>query len=65
MVARLDPTNGGALAELAAVPGVDLVAVPPAVSLMDATGLPTAAATAWQAMFEMAELRRGRADRSC
>jgi len=58
VVARTDPTKGGALAEFAVVPAADLAAAPKAASLEDA-GIPTAAGTAWQALFEVADLRRG------
>lgn len=59
VVARADPTSGGALAELAAVPASYLVRAPTAVSLEQAAGLPTAAGTAWQALFEVADLKSG------
>ncbi|WP_207486005.1 NADP-dependent oxidoreductase [Arenibaculum pallidiluteum] len=59
VVARLDPTRGGALAEFVAVPAADLAAVPSAMPLDEAAGIPTAAGTAWQALFEIARLRRG------
>lgn len=59
VVARLDPTKGGALAGFATVPATYLVAAPERVSLEEAAGLPTAAGTAWQALFEVADLQRG------
>lgn len=59
VVTRLDPTSGGALADYAAVPASYLVRVPPSVSLTDAAGIGTAGATAWEALFEVAKLRRG------
>jgi NADPH:quinone reductase-like Zn-dependent oxidoreductase len=59
VVARLDPIRGGALAEFAVVPAAQLVAVPESVALEDAAGLPTAAGTAWQALFEIAQRRGG------
>lgn len=58
-MARLDPTRGGALARLAAVPADQLVTVPPTLDLADAAGLATAAATAWQALFEAGGLTAG------
>ncbi len=61
VVARLDPIVGGALAEFAVVPADQLVAVPAGVRLDDAAGAPTAAGTAWQALFEVAGLGRGQA----
>ncbi|MBY6264863.1 NADP-dependent oxidoreductase [Azospirillum sp. 412522] len=59
VVARLDPTRGGAFAQFAAVPAAQLVAVPPALDLALAAGLPTAAGTAWQALFEDGGLKAG------
>ncbi len=59
IVARLDPTSGGAVAEFALLPANYLAVAPKAVSLDDAAGIPTAAGTAWQALFEVAALRSG------
>ena len=59
VVARLDPTRGGALADFAVVPATYLAAAPTTVSLADAAGVPTAAGTAWQALFDVAKLKRG------
>lgn len=59
VVARLDPTSGGALAGFAVVPANYLTAAPKARSLEEAAGLPTAAGTAWQALFEIAGLKQG------
>ncbi len=59
VVARLDPVAGGALAEFALVPADQLVAAPPGVPLDELAGLPTAAGTAWQALFETAHVERG------
>ena len=59
VVARTDPTKGGALAGFAVVPATDLTAAPKGASLEEAAGLPTAAGTAWQALFEVADLQRG------
>lgn len=59
VVARLDPTKGGALAEFAVVPAAYLAAAPAKVSLEETAGIPTAAGTAWQALFEVANLKRG------
>ncbi len=59
VVARLDPTRGGALAEFAVVPAAYLAAAPIKVALWEAAGVPTAAGTAWQALFEVADLKRG------
>ena len=59
VVARTDPTSGGALAEFAIVPVSYLVKAPTSVSVELAAGLPTVAGTAWQALFEMADLKGG------
>lgn len=59
IVARTDPTRGGALAELAAVPASYLAKAPASVSIEEAAGIPTAAGTAWQALFEVADLKPG------
>lgn len=53
VIARPDPTTGGAFAELAAVPSASCVALPPSVSMTDAAG------TAWKALFEAAGLEAG------
>ncbi len=60
VVARLDPTSGGAVAEFALLPATYLAAAPKTVLLDDAAGIPTAAGTAWQALFEVAGLKGGR-----
>ncbi|MEV1000619.1 NADP-dependent oxidoreductase [Nonomuraea sp. NPDC050202] len=59
VIARTDPISGGAVAEYAAVPVPNLAAAPAAVPLHLAAALATAAATAWQAVVEVAELRAG------
>lgn len=59
VIARVDPTSGGALAELAVVPASYLVRAPTSVSMELAAGIPTVAGTAWQALFEVADLKRG------
>lgn len=59
VVARLDPTSGGAVAEFALLPAGYLAAAPKTVSLDDAAGIPTAAGTAWQALFEIGGLKGG------
>jgi len=59
IVARTAPTSGGAIAEFALVPADQLVKLPDAVGFDDAAGLPTAAGTAWQALFEVADLKAG------
>jgi NADPH:quinone reductase-like Zn-dependent oxidoreductase len=59
IVARTAPTSGGAAREFALVPRDQLVRVSDAVSFEQAAGIPTAAGTAWQALFEVARLREG------
>lgn len=59
VVARLGSTSGGALAEFALLPAGHLTAAPTTTSLDDEAGLPTAAGTAWQALFEVAGLEGG------
>lgn len=58
VVARVDPTSGGAMAEFAVVPASYLVKAPGAVSIEQAAGIGTAGATAWQALFEVAHLKK-------
>lgn len=59
VVARTDPREGGALAELAAVPARHLARLPAGLSLEEAAGAPTAAGAAWQALMETGGLRAG------
>ncbi len=59
VVARLAPTEGGAFAEFAIVPEDQLVLIPEGIDFDKAAGMPTAAATAWQALFETAGLNAG------
>ena len=59
VVARTDPPRGGALAELAVVPAAYLAKAPASVPAVEAAGVPTAAGTAWQALFEVAGLKAG------
>jgi len=59
VVARLDPSAGGGYAELAVVPADQLVPAPTSTPLFLASGAATAAATAWQAVSEIADLRAG------
>lgn len=53
------PAGGGGYADYAVVPAVDLAIVPEEIDLMTAGALPLAALTAWQALFEVAELEAG------
>jgi NADPH:quinone reductase-like Zn-dependent oxidoreductase len=59
IMARLDPTKGGAFADYAIVPEDQLALVPEDLDFNSAAGLPTAAGTAWQALVEMADLEAG------
>ncbi|MFL5012486.1 NADP-dependent oxidoreductase [Rhizobium sp.] len=59
VIARTDPTSGGAFAELAAVPARLVVPIPRDLPLLNFAGLPTAAASAWQALFEAAAVQPG------
>ncbi|TCV60252.1 NADP-dependent oxidoreductase [Neorhizobium sp. S3-V5DH] len=59
VVARLLPTEGGAFAEFTLVPEDQLVLIPESIDFDQAAGMPTAAATAWQALFETAGLTAG------
>lgn len=59
IVARVDPTSGGALAEFAVVPASYLVKAPTSVPIEQAAGIGTAGGTAWQALFEVADLKKG------
>ncbi len=59
IVARLDPSTGGAYAELVLVPADQLVLAPTSIPLLLAAGAATAAATAWQAVSEIADLQAG------
>lgn len=59
VVARTEPSAGGALAELAIIPAAYLARLPASVPADKAAGLPTAAGTAQQALFEVAALAAG------
>ncbi|MEV4224950.1 NADP-dependent oxidoreductase [Nonomuraea sp. NPDC049725] len=59
VIARTDPGSGGAVAAHAAVAATRLVAAPASVPLGLAASLVTAAGTAWQVVFEVAELKPG------
>ena len=59
VVARIDPTKGGALAEFTAVPASHLAKAPGSVPIGQAAGIATTGGTAWQALFETADLRPG------
>ncbi len=57
VVARLDPSAGGGYAEFAVIPAEQLVPAPTSTPLFLASGAATAAATAWQAVSEIADLQ--------
>lgn len=59
VVARTDPPRGGALAGFAVVPASYLAKAPASVAFEQAAGVPTAAGTASQALFEVAGLKAG------
>ncbi|MDE1146550.1 MAG: NADP-dependent oxidoreductase [Azospirillaceae bacterium] len=59
VVGRTPPPQGGALASLIAVSADLLAPAPKSLPLVEAAGIPTAAATAWQALFEVADLKPG------
>lgn len=59
VIARPDPKNGGGFAEFAVVPADRCAALPISLSATDAAGIPTAASTAHQALFETAGLQSG------
>jgi NADPH:quinone reductase-like Zn-dependent oxidoreductase len=59
VVAFLPLDADGAAAEFALAPAESLAAAPTSVELADAAALPEAGLTAWQALFEVAELTSG------
>src|SRR5690242_1720898 len=59
VVAYLPLTAPGAAAEYATVPAEALAAAPGAVDLADAATLPSAGLTAWQSLFDHADLKAG------
>lgn len=65
VIARLEPGSslnkhrGGAFAEFVVVPAQLLTTAPTKLDLATSAGLPTAAGTAWQALFENAHLKPG------
>ena len=59
VVAFLPMTAPGAAAEYVAAPADALAAAPRTVELADAAALPSAGLTAWQALFEQAEVKAG------
>jgi NADPH:quinone reductase-like Zn-dependent oxidoreductase len=59
VVAFLPMTAPGAAAEYASAPAETLAAAPRTIDLADAAALPSAGLTAWQALFEHAEVKAG------
>jgi NADPH:quinone reductase-like Zn-dependent oxidoreductase len=59
VVGFLPMTEDGAAAEFVVAPAVALTAAPTSVPLTDAAALPSASLTAWQALFEHADLQAG------
>lgn len=59
VIARLDPTQGGAFSDYAVVSEDQLALIPEDMQFNAAAGIPTAAATAWQALAETAKLTTG------
>lgn len=59
VVAFLPPTAPGSAAEYVAAPAEGLAAAPRTVELADAAALPSVGLTAWQALFEHAEVAAG------
>jgi NADPH:quinone reductase-like Zn-dependent oxidoreductase len=59
VIAFLPPAAPRAAAEYVAAPADALAAAPRAVELADAAALPSAALTAWQSLFEYADLKEG------
>src|SRR5689334_7658409 len=59
VVAFLPMNTGGAAAELAVAPAEVLAAAPRTVELADAAALPSSGLTAWQALFEHADVQAG------
>lgn len=56
---RLEPTAGGALAQAALVPATALSPLPEGMAFEQAAALPTAAGTAWLALFGVGRLQAG------
>jgi NADPH:quinone reductase-like Zn-dependent oxidoreductase len=59
VIARPAPTRGGAFAEFIVASANHVAAAPSTMPLEAAAGLPTAAGTAWQALFEVGHLQHG------
>ncbi|SCY52633.1 NADPH:quinone reductase [Microbacterium sp. LKL04] len=59
VIGFLPMTDDGAAAEYVLAPAEALVPAPTSVALADAAGLPSVGLTAWQALFEYADLQAG------
>ncbi|WP_116201398.1 NADP-dependent oxidoreductase [Amycolatopsis circi] len=59
VIGRLDPGTGGAFSEQLVVDAAQLAPAPSRLGLEAAAGIPTAAATAWQALVEVANVQSG------
>ncbi|WP_406634387.1 NADP-dependent oxidoreductase [Amycolatopsis sp. WGS_07] len=59
VIGRLDPGTGGAFAEKVVIDAAQLTSAPSQIELKTAAGIPTAAATAWQALVEVANVQPG------
>ena len=59
VIGRRAPLVGGAFAEFAAVPAADCILLPPQLDFGEGAAIPTAAGTAWLALFETARLQAG------
>jgi len=59
VVGFLPMGENGSAAEFAVAPAEALVAAPSAIDLADAAALPSVGLTAWQALFDLADLRAG------
>jgi len=59
IIARLNPSEGGAFAQFAIVPAEQLVRAPTSMPLAESAGLVTVGGTAWQILFEEHAITRG------
>ena len=59
VIARLDPSKGGAFAEYAVVPSEQLVRAPTSMTLAETAGLVTVGGTAWQVLFDAFSVAEG------
>ncbi|HDR9872818.1 TPA: NADP-dependent oxidoreductase [Burkholderia cenocepacia] len=59
VIAWTAPWSGGALAEFISVPEVSCAALPPGLSPVQGCAIPTAASTAWHALFSIARVQSG------